>query len=241
MTLFDNGFTACVIGASGGIGAALAGQLAAMPTCGRIVRAARRGADVVLDLEDPPSVEAAAQTLASAYGLACFDVIINATGLLHDAAAGLSPERKLAEIEAAHLARLFAVNATGPALIYRHFLPLLRKDKPALMAQLSARVGSISDNHLGGWYGYRAAKAAQNMITRNAALEWGRRHKQAVLVGLHPGTVATDLSAPFRGNVKASKLFTPDQSAGYLIAVMGGLTPADSGGVFDWDGQRVPA
>ena len=120
----------------------------------------------------------------------------------------------LRQIEADTMARVLAVNAIGPALVLRHFLPLMRKDGKAVMAHLSARVGSISDNRLGGWYSYRAAKAAQNMIVKNAAIEVARRHRDLLIVGLHPGTVDTKLSAPFQANVAAGKLFSGQSSAG---------------------------
>ena len=109
------------------------------------------------------------------------------------------------------------------------------------MAHLSARVGSISDNRMGGWTSYRAAKAAQNMVVKNAAIETARRDKDKIIIGLHPGTVDSALSAPFQGNVAADKLFTPAQSADYLLQVIDRLTPHDSGKVFAWDGQELPA
>jgi NAD(P)-dependent dehydrogenase (short-subunit alcohol dehydrogenase family) len=142
-------------------------------------------------------------------------------------------------IEGAALDRLFRVNATGPALVIRHFLPLLVRDSRGVIAALSARVGSIGDNRIGGWVGYRAAKAALNQIIRTIAIELARTHPATILVGLHPGTVATDLSAPFQRNVAAAKLFAPDQAAGLLLDVIAGLSPGDSGHCLDWSGQRV--
>lgn len=139
------------------------------------------------------------------------------------------------------MARLFEVNAIGPALVMRYFLPLLARDDKAVMAHLSARIGSISDNRIGGWTGYRAAKAAQNMIVKNAAIETARRDRKKIIVGLHPGTVDTPLSAPFQNNVPAEKLFTPAQSTAYLLAVIDDLTPDNSGHVFAWDGAQIPA
>ena len=139
-----------------------------------------------------------------------------------------------------HLLRDYRINTVGPALVAKHFLPLLPRDRRAVFAALSARVGSISDNRLGGWHSYRASKAGLNMILRNLAVELARSHPQAVVAGLHPGTVATDLSAPFQKGVRPEKLFTPAYSAERLLAVLDGLTPADSGGVFAWDGARIP-
>ena len=133
------------------------------------------------------------------------------------------------------------MNATGPALFAKHFLPLLARDRKAAFAALSARVGSISDNALGGWYAYRASKAALNMLIRSLSIELARRSPQALCVGLHPGTVDTPLSVPFRGAVPDGQLFSPDHAAVCLLDVLDGLSPLDTGGVFDWAGQSVPA
>jgi len=157
--------------------------------------------------------------------------------VLHD---GFEPERSFKALEAAHLRRDFEVNALGPALLARHLIPLLPRDRRALFVALSARVGSIGDNRLGGWHSYRASKAALNMILKTLAVELARTHPQAVVAGLHPGTVDTDLSKPFQRGVTPETLFTPEQSATHLLAVLDGLQPADSGGVFAWDGARVP-
>ena len=138
------------------------------------------------------------------------------------------------------LARSFQVNAIGPALVAKHFLPRLPKDRPARFAVLSARVGSIEDNRLGGWYGYRASKAALNMLVRSLAIELARTRPLAVCVALHPGTVDTALSRPFQRNVAAQKLFTPAYAAGRLLDVLDGLGPGDSGGFYAYDGTRIP-
>ena len=164
-------------------------------------------------------------------------LIVVATGVLHD---GLQPERSFRQLDAEHLLRDYRVNAMGPALAAKHLLPLMPRDRRAVFAALSARVGSIADNRLGGWHAYRASKAALNMILRNLSVEMARSHPQAVIAGLHPGTVATDLSAPFQKGVAEGKLFTADYSAERLLSVLSNLTPADSGGVFAWDGVRVP-
>ena len=139
------------------------------------------------------------------------------------------------------MAQVLAVNTIGPALIAKYFLPLMARDDKAVMAHLSARVGSISDNRMGGWTSYRAAKAAQNMVVKNAAIETARRDKQKIIIGLHPGTVDSRLSAPFQGNVAQDKLFSPAQSAGYLLNVIDAVTPAQSGKVLAWDGAEIPA
>lgn len=151
----------------------------------------------------------------------------------------MSPEKSYRQIDGAALDRLFRVNATGPALVMRHFLPLLARDRRGVMAALSARVGSIGDNRLGGWVGYRSAKAALNQIIRTLAIELARTHPHTILAGLHPGTVDTELSAPFQRNVAADKLFTPEQAAGHLLDLIERLTPTDSGVCFDWAGERI--
>ena len=143
-----------------------------------------------------------------------FHLIINATGLLHEGDENISPEKALRQIDGAKMARVMAVNAIAPALICKYFLPLMVRDEKAVLAHLSARVGSISDNRLGGWTSYRAAKAAQNMIVKNAAIETARRDKNKIIVGLHPGTVDTNLSAPFQANVAEDKLFSPARAIG---------------------------
>lgn len=150
------------------------------------------------------------------------------------------PEKTYKAQDPAGFARAFAINSTGPALIGKHFLPLLPRRERAVFAALSARVGSISDNRLGGWHAYRASKAALNMILRNFAIELGRTHPQAVVAALHPGTVATGLSAPFTSTRDGQRLFTPEAAAGHLLAVLDGLTPVDSGQAFAWDGQPIP-
>ena len=163
-------------------------------------------------------------------------LIVNATGLLHEGA--LQPEKSWLQLDVAHMTSAFAVNAIGPALLMKHFLPLLPRDGKSMFATLSAKVGSIEDNRLGGWYSYRASKAALNQFVRTAAVELKRRLPMAVCVALHPGTVDTRLSKPF------SKAGLVVQSAGAaaerLLAVMNGLTEADSGGFFDYRGERVP-
>jgi NAD(P)-dependent dehydrogenase (short-subunit alcohol dehydrogenase family) len=165
------------------------------------------------------------------------DLLIIATGLLH--ADDIEPEKSLRGQSPEAYAKAFAINATGPALIGKHFLPLLPRDRRAVFAAISARVSSVSDNRLGGWHAYRASKAALNMILRNFAIELGRTHPQAVVAALHPGTVDTPLSEPFQRNVAEGKLFTPDYSAECLLKVIDSLTAEDSGNLFAWDGQRI--
>ena len=224
--------SAVVIGASGGIGAAVAAFLRASDRFEIVHALSRSGTG--LDLEDEASIAAAAARVAE--GPAPTLVFV-ATGVLHH---GQAPERTYKAMTADHLLRDYRINTIGPALVAKHFLSLLPRDRPAVFAALSARVGSIADNRLGGWHSYRASKAGLNMILRNLAVELARSHPQAVVAGLHPGTVATDLSAPFQKGVKPDKLFTPAYSAERLLAVLDALTPADSGGVFAWDGARIP-
>ncbi|MBU1189869.1 MAG: SDR family NAD(P)-dependent oxidoreductase [Gammaproteobacteria bacterium] len=165
-------------------------------------------------------------------------LVINAAGLLHRGERG--PERRLQDLELDWMQQLFAVNALAPALLLKHLQPLLPRDQPFIIAMLSARVGSITDNRLGGWYSYRASKAALNQILRTAAIELRRHNRASIVIGLHPGTVATSLSAPFQSNVPTDKLFTPHYSASRLLKVLGQRKPADSGSVFDWAGELVP-
>ena len=217
-----------VVGAAGGIGAALAAVLEQRGD--DVLRLGRRSAPA-LDLLDEASIAAAARVAGP--GL---DIVIDATGLLHDAQ--MQPEKSLRQVDPFLMARSFAINATGPALLMKHFLPLLAADRRAVFATLSARVGSIADNRLGGWYSYRAAKAALNQIMRSAAVELARTRPRAVCVSLHPGTVDTGLTRPF---AKAGlEVQTPGQSAMKLLAVIDALTPAQTGQFFDQAGAAIP-
>jgi len=219
---------AVVAGATGGIGAALAAALEARGAS--VLRLGRRTAPP-LDLREEASIAAAAG--AAGDGL---DLVLDATGFLHDDR--FRPEKALRELDPEHLAQAFAVNATGPALLMKHFLPRLARDRRAVFATLSARVGSIGDNRLGGWYAYRASKAALNQLVRTAAVELARRHRQAICVALHPGTVDTGLSQPFaKGGLEVQDAAT---AAARLLAVAEALTPEQSGGFFDHMGAPVP-
>jgi NAD(P)-dependent dehydrogenase (short-subunit alcohol dehydrogenase family) len=166
-------------------------------------------------------------------------LVIVATGMLHGD--GVRPEKHWGALKGETLAQLFAVNSIGPALVAKHFLPLLPRAGRSVFAAISARVGSIEDNRLGGWHAYRASKAALNMLLRNFAIELARRAPEAVCIGLHPGTVDTPLSEPFQGNVAPGKLFSPSESAAHLLRVIDRVGTADSGRVFAWDGSPVPA
>ncbi len=201
---------------------------------GERVTSLSRTSTPAIDFDRPESIAAAAEQLRDG---APFERILVSTGLLHGE--GVEPEKSLRAIEAAAFDRYFRVNATGPALIIRHFIDLLPRDRPALFALLSARVGSIGDNRLGGWIGYRASKAALNQIVRTAAIELARTRPEAILVGLHPGTVDTPLSAPFQRNLPDGQLIEPDVSAAQLLGVLDTLAPADSGGCFGPDRVRI--
>ena len=226
------GGIAVVVGASGGIGAALVEAIGLSDRFDRVV-ALSRNTMPELDLLDARTIERAAALLAGAGDLR---LVMVATGFLHGA--GRPPEKSWSELDPQVLAHAFAVNATGPALLMKHFLPLLPRTGKAVFAALSARVGSIGDNRLGGWYAYRASKAALNQLVRTAAIELRRRRPEALCVALHPGTVDTALSAPFRKPGLA--LQTPKAAAARLLAVIDGLDAAESGHVFDQNGAAIP-
>lgn len=233
---------AAVIGASGGIGRAVTELLAgegfeavhalSRGGLGSGYQGVRRG---VIDIEHEPSIAAAAEGLRDSAPLR---FVLVATGLLH--AADHQPEKTYRSLDAHVLAKSFHVNAIGPALVAKHMLPLLPKSGKSIFAVISARVGSIEDNRLGGWYGYRASKAALNQLTRTLAVELRRQKPDAICVALHPGTVDTALSQPFQSGVESGKLFAPSYVAERLLTVLNGLTAADSGGFFAWDGQHIP-
>ncbi|MBB5744545.1 SDR family NAD(P)-dependent oxidoreductase [Brevundimonas variabilis] len=224
---------AVVIGASGGIGSALADRLQTSGTYAVVHRLSRSGSG--LDLEDETTIAAAASNVAEGPPVR---LIFIATGVLHD---GQEPERSYRAMTAEHLLRDYRINTVGPALVARHFAPLLPREGRSVLAALSARVGSIGDNRLGGWHSYRASKAALNMILRNLSIELARTHREAIVAGLHPGTVDTALSVPFQKGVTPGKLFTPEHSATRMLEVLDSLTPADSGNVFAFDGVQIPA
>ncbi|WP_254600888.1 SDR family NAD(P)-dependent oxidoreductase [Caulobacter sp. S45] len=231
--------TSVVFGGSGGLGGALTSALLAR---GGRVHAFSRSQAIPppsgaltgsIDITKEASVAAAADQVQGE-----IDLVIVATGRL--SGEGMSPERSFTALDPQALARSFEVNTIGPALLAKHFLPRLAKRRPATFAALSARVGSIEDNRLGGWYGYRASKAALNMLVRSLAVELARTRPLAICVALHPGTVDTALSRPFQRNVAAGKLFTPHESAERMLAVLDGLGPCDSGGFYAYDGTRIP-
>lgn len=242
-------------GASRGIGLEFVRQCLAEPRVARVVatcrdpQAAREldelsaaAADrlrvVALDVTDEPSIAAAAAAVRGRIGR--LHVLVNCGGVLHDVDRGLAPEKRLADVKPAALAYSFAVNATGPLLVARHFEALFAHPERAVFANISAKVGSIGDNRLGGWYAYRAAKAAQNMLTRTLAVEWARSHRNVICAALHPGTTDTGLSRPFQASVPAGKLFPVHRTVTQLLGVIDRLRSEDSGQFLGWDGERIP-
>jgi NAD(P)-dependent dehydrogenase (short-subunit alcohol dehydrogenase family) len=232
-----------VFGASGAIGQALCEALAARGT--QVVYAgSRRGEGPVgagirpfpFDLTDEASIAAAAETMRGNPP----EWVIIATGVL-TLPDGNGPERTYKRLDPAAMAEVFALNTIGPALIAKHMLAIMPRGSAFTFAALSARVGSISDNRLGGWHSYRASKAALNMLLKNFALEMARTHPGSVVVGLHPGTVDSALSQPFQSGLPDGQLTTPQQAAANLLGVLERLTPAQSGQVFDFRGEEIPA
>lgn len=232
--------SAAVFGASGAIGRAIIDELIAGGT--QIVFAGGRSKPVfdddkvcpfTFDLTDENSISAAVADFEQPP-----ELVLVATGVL-TLESGVGPEKSARSIDAETMARVLAINTIGPALIAKHVLPTFSRDGRRVFAALSARVGSIGDNRIGGWHSYRASKAALNMLIRNFAIELSRTRPEAIVAGLHPGTVDSRLSEPFQANVPAQQLFTPQRSAESLLNVLAGLTPADTGGVFAWDGELI--
>lgn len=224
---------AVVIGADGGIGRAVTDRLRQYTEFSQVIGFSRKG-DPPIDLTSPSTIEGAARFVGSQG--ADLRLLFVATGFLHSDA--FTPERSLREVNADHMAKAFAVNAIGPALIMKHFVPLLPRRGRSVFAVLSAKVGSIADNKLGGWHSYRASKAALNQIVRTAAIELRRTHPEAICVALHPGTTATGLSAPFA--LKGLDPKPVHETAQRILAVIDGLSAKDSGHFIDYRGAQVP-
>ena len=228
---------AVVIGAKGGIGAAMLAQLEGNAHYARAIGLSR-SSEVSVDYGDEASIVKAAQSIAELCASAHLQLrlLVVATGFLHGQQG--QPERSFTNLDAAYLTQVFQTNTLGPALVMKHFLPLLPKTGRCVAGFLSARVGSIGDNSLGGWYGYRAAKAALNQLVKTAAIEMTRRNKESICVSLHPGTVATALSEPFAKtglNVRPAS-----EAATDLLAVLAGLNAADTGCLVDYQGVKIP-
>lgn len=222
-------YRALVIGATGGIGRAFVTALKADANCQQVFELSRQNG---FDLTDEASIKSAAAGFSDQGPI---DVIIDATGFLHNDIQ--QPEKSIRAIEPENFARAFALNATGPLLIFKHFHHLLPRETKGVFATLSARVGSIEDNRLGGWYAYRMSKAALNMGLKTAAIEIARKRKSAICIALHPGTVVTPLSDPFASN---RDRFTPEFAVKQMLDVVHGLKPSDNGSFFAYDGSSIP-
>jgi NAD(P)-dependent dehydrogenase (short-subunit alcohol dehydrogenase family) len=245
LSSFGDPCNIAIIGASGGIGNALLRQTESDPKSATLLAFSRSGLGSencrtktsAIELENESSIAEAASFAHREVG--SLSAVIVGTGLLHDGEF-VQPEKSLRMIDGYAFERLLRINTVGPALVAKHFIPLLRRDSKSVFACISARVGSIEDNRLGGWYAYRASKAALNMIIRTLSVELSRSNPNAVCVGLHPGTVDTDLSRPFQANVRPERLFTAEKAASSLLSVVDNLTPGDSGKIFAWDGTVIP-
>jgi NAD(P)-dependent dehydrogenase (short-subunit alcohol dehydrogenase family) len=224
-----------VIGAAGGLGAAMVHCLQNDSSYSQVLSLGR-STTPALDYADEATLAASAQWVAAQCVNAPLRTVIVATGYLHTDGAG--PERTWSQLDAAYLQRVMLINAIGPALVFKHFAQLLVRDRVTRMASISAKVGSIGDNALGGWYGYRASKAALNQIVKTASIEMTRRSKLSVCVAIHPGTVATGLSEPFSKtglNVRPA-----DVAAAEILQVVHALQPAQTGGFYDYKGESLP-
>ena len=244
-----------IVGASAGIGYAMADQLASEATVQTLVLCSRRatssepllrlqsklmavGKQCLLQDVDVTDAESLSSMIIQLKNhLQTIDLIVNTAGLLH--AKDVAPEKMLEHISLPAMQQVFAVNAFGPILLAQALMPWLRAKRRVVFASLSARVGSISDNRLGGWYSYRASKAAQNQLLKTLSVELTRRNPESIVLALHPGTTDTGLSRPFQANVAQEKLFTPDFVAERLLHLMTRATPEDSGRFIAWDGQAI--
>ena len=239
--------TALIQGAGGGIGQALMDRVIQSGLYQKVFVTARDPSQILLtdpcvvpielDLQNDTSIKLAAREVSSK--TKALNLVVTTAGVLQEGSVGLFPEKKLIDLNRENMETVFAINCFGPFLWYAALDRLIRHREALVVATLSARVGSIRDNRLGGWYSYRASKTAQNMLTKNLSLELRRTNPLAIVVGLHPGTVDTNLSKPFQSGVPAERLFGPDQSAGYLWSVLEALGPERSGEVIAWDGQVI--
>jgi len=228
---FGLGYRAAVVGATGGIGKAITSYLSRDPNCADVVALGRRTSPAI-DLEDEASIASAAEQVGKDGPV---HLVFDATGILHGDA--VQPEKALKSIEPDAMARVFAINAIGPALLLKHFHRLTPRNSKSVIASLSARVGSISDNRAGGWYAYRASKAALNMIWKTAAIEVSRLKPHAVCIVMHPGTVATSLSEPFAGHRPVDQ---PDIAARRLLSVIDASDTSANGSFLAYDGTKIP-
>lgn len=250
---FERPLNIVVVGATGGLGLAVSQRLLQLPgplklwACGRQVDKLEalqhfaQGANALqihaLDFNQPHDIAHTAGLIRQELGEEKLRLCLVCTGFLHED--GQGPEKKLADLQQEKLLKDFALNAVAPALIAQQFIPLMPRRERAVFAALSARVGSIGDNRLGGWYGYRASKAALNMLIKTTAIESARRKPGLSVIAYHPGTVNTPLSEPFQRNVPAEKLFSPDAAARYFLQLLNNVTPEQSGKHLDWQGRDI--
>ena len=242
--------SAIVVGASRGIGLAITRALLEAPSIDSVVASYRSKstADELFALADP-RLRCFPAEVTDEDSLRRFaedvrkqairpDLVVHCAGILHEP--GLQPEKSLRQCDPEALQRILTVNSIGPLLVAKHLIPLVPRRQPAHFAVLSAMVGSIGDNRLGGWYGYRASKAALNQLLRTLSIECKRTHPGLCVTAIHPGTTDTQLSQPFQGNVKPGKLYTPEQSAKRIIEVVTAGSPEDTGRFVNWDGKTIP-
>ena len=235
--------TVAIIGSSGAIGNAVAEILLDDDGVEAIYRFSRndsnensdRVKNLYIDIEDEESIKDCIKNLSKDIK---FDLVFVATGILHNDN-DIFPEKSIRDISKSKLEKVLLVNTIGPALVGKYFIPYLRKDSKSIFAFLSARVGSISDNKLGGWYSYRASKTALNQIIKNFSIEVRRSNPHAIFIGLQPGTVKSFLSKPFEKNVRPGNLFTPEYSATKMLEVIENLSLEDTGKIYAWDGEEI--
>ncbi len=250
---YDLPINALVVGATGGIGLAFSEALTANNQVNRLFVAARSaqsdpklgtlsasnlGRVMVIDCDICDEASLARMAGIIRQQVPALHMVVNAAGALQGER--LIAEKSVTQVSLASLQAAFAINSFAPVLLGKALMPLLRHREPAIFASLSARVGSIGDNRLGGWYSYRASKAAQNQLLKTLAIELARINPRSIVVPLHPGTTDTLLSKPFQSNVAPDKLFTPTFAAASLLTVISHLTPSDSGNFYAWDGQLIP-
>jgi NAD(P)-dependent dehydrogenase (short-subunit alcohol dehydrogenase family) len=227
-----------IIGANGGIGSAIINKIYNLDVANEvieIVRTKKHSNQFEMDMLDDNSIFSCAEEIQKKYNN--LDIIINATGLLH--VGNYKPERTFREINYDYLNEIFKINTFSPFLISKYFSPLLNKNHTSIIAFLSARLGSISDNSLGGWYSYRSSKAALNMLIKTLSLELAYTNKNAICIGIHPGTVDTKLSSPFTEKMRNKKIFTKDEAAGYLMNIINNVDSLQNGYIIDWQEKKI--